>query len=107
MTIFYSRYCELCAEVNKSVSGVASAIGLSNAAANGWKKGKMPSDTTLAKLSNYFGVSIEWLTGEADQKENPTDKIGEADYTDDVLLSAFKAADDDTKELIRRVLGLK
>ena len=69
LTIFYNRYCELCAKANKSVSGVASAIGLSNAAANGWKKGKIPSDTTLAKLSDYFGVSVEWLKGETEKKE--------------------------------------
>lgn len=108
MTIFYSRYCELCAKANKSVSGVAAAIGLSNAAASGWKNGKIPSDTTLAKLSGYFGVSVGYLKGETDQKEkSPTGKIGEADYSDDILLSAFKSADKDTQELIRRVLGLK
>lgn len=105
MTIFYNRYCELCAKANKSVSGVAAAIGLSNAAANGWKKGKMPSDTNLAKLSDYFGVSVEWLKGESEQKENPT-VSGEVGYSDMQLLSAFNSADEATKQAIRLILGL-
>jgi transcriptional regulator with XRE-family HTH domain len=64
MNDFYKRYCDLCAKAGMSASGVASAIGLSNAAANGWKKGKLPNDTTLAKLSEYFGVTVEYLKGE-------------------------------------------
>ena len=61
MSYFYKRYCELCAASGKTVSGVAAAIGLSNAAASGWKKGKIPNDTTLAKLAAYFGVPVESL----------------------------------------------
>lgn len=72
MTVFYNRYCELCANVGKSVSGVASAIGLSNAAANGWKNGKIPNDTTLAKLSAYFGVTTGYLLGTEGKKEKLT-----------------------------------
>lgn len=69
MDDFYKRYCELCAKRGMSASGVASAIGLSNAAANGWKKGKLPNDTTLAKLSAYFGVTVEYLKGEETKKD--------------------------------------
>lgn len=59
--MFYDNYVALCAKLGKSPSGVAREIGLSNAAANGWKNGKKPNDTTLAKLSEYFGVSISEL----------------------------------------------
>lgn len=77
MTVFYERYCELCAAKGESASGVASAIGLSNAAANGWKKGKIPNDTTLAKLSAYFEVSVSYLRGESEQKEKSLTPSGE------------------------------
>ena len=51
---FYDNYLRLCAEHGETPSGAATAIGLSNAAATGWKNGKMPSDVTLAKLAEHF-----------------------------------------------------
>lgn len=68
--MFYDNFVRLCAQKGKSPSGVAREIGLSNAAANGWKRGKTPNDTTLAKLSDYFGVPSSELVGEV--KEKPT-----------------------------------
>lgn len=106
MTIFYNRYCELCAKANKSVSGVASAIGLSNAAANGWKKGKIPSDTTLAKLSDYFGVSVEWLKGETEQKEkSPAPES--AELTPDHIRAIEKIKNMPPEELAKKMAALE
>lgn len=92
MDDFYKRYCELCANKGMSASGVASAIGLSNAAANGWKKGKLPNDTTLAKLSAYFGVTVEYLKGE-ETKKDPGQKT-EVEI-DGELLEIWNTGDED------------
>lgn len=92
MNDFYKRYCDLCAKAGMSVSGVASAIGLSNAAANGWKKGKLPNDTTLAKLSAYFGVTVEYLKGE-ETKKDPGQKT-EVEI-DGELLEIWNTGDED------------
>lgn len=73
---FYSNFLEQCAKKNVSPSAAAVAIGLSNAAATGWKKGKQPSDVTLQKLTDYFGCSISDLTGEMEQKEKPAQESG-------------------------------
>lgn len=86
MSAFYENYVKLCALHNLSESGAAKKIGLSNAAANGWKKGKMPSATTQVKLTDLFGVSVKELMGETDdpsagkKKERPAD--GEAHVCD-------------------------
>lgn len=69
MTTFYKNFLALCAVIQKSPSYVCREIGLSNAAASGWKKGKVPSDVTLEKLADYFGVPVETLT--AGQKKAP------------------------------------
>lgn len=61
--MFYDNFIRLCAERKESPSGVAKKIGLSNAAANGWKNGKQPSDVTIEKLSQFFGVPVFELTG--------------------------------------------
>ncbi len=71
MNVFYKNFLALCAKKNKSPTSVAIAVGLSNAAAHGWKSGKRPSDVTLEKLSKYFGVSISDLTQELHQAHTP------------------------------------
>lgn len=70
MSTFYDNYIKLCAVHDKSPTAVSKEIGLSNAAASGWKNGKKPSAVTKQKLADYFGVTVEDLTGEA-QKEKP------------------------------------
>ena len=71
MSTFYDNYIKLCAAHDKSPTAVSKEIGLSNAAASGWKNGKKPSAVTKQKLADYFGVTVEELTGE-EQKEKPT-----------------------------------
>lgn len=68
---FYSNFLKLCSKKNVSPSCAASAIGLSNAAASGWKKGKVPQDTTLQKLAEYFDVNVFELTAENENKPAP------------------------------------
>jgi transcriptional regulator with XRE-family HTH domain len=59
---FYENYVKLCAEHNETPSGGAVAIGLTNAAATGWKNGKKPSTLTLTQLADHFGCTIDDLT---------------------------------------------
>ena len=65
MSTFYDNYIKLCAVHDKSPTAVSKEIGLSNAAASGWKNGKKPSAVTKQKLADYFGVTVE------EQKEKP------------------------------------
>lgn len=106
MSIFYENYLKLCAARQESPTAVSKKIGLSNAAATGWKKGKKPSEVTLEKLAVYFGVAREDLTGE-EQKEKPTpseesgldaafnavlDQLTEQELADVLQYAKFKVA---------------
>lgn len=94
MSIFYENYLKLCAARQESPTAVSKKIGLSNAAATGWKKGKKPSEVTLEKLAVYFGVAREDLTGESEQKEKPSTPEGDGlDARFDELLSQMTDAD--------------
>lgn len=94
MSTFYDNYIKLCAVHDKSPTAVSKEIGLSNAAASGWKNGKKPSAVTKQKLADYFGVTVEDLTGE-DQKEKPS-TAGEMD------LSSLSPED---AELVKKILN--
>lgn len=69
--MFWDNYIELCNSVNKSPSSVAVEIGLSDAAATGWKHGARPRQTALMKIAQYFNVPVECLLRE---KETPPPK---------------------------------
>ena len=63
---FYERFIGLCNRVEKTPSRVAMEVGLSKPTVNRWKNGSTPTDATAMKIAEYFGVSIQDLTGEAD-----------------------------------------
>ena len=60
---FYERYCELCRGkgLKPHSRTTAEKIGISNALVTAWKKGSKPKSVTLEKLSEFFGVSIDYL----------------------------------------------
>lgn len=105
LTTFYKNLVSLCAKNKLSVSGAAKAIGLSNAAANGWKKGKMPNDTSREKLANLLHVSVGELMGDAEpeQKESAHDPKIEGARPQVKALFDFidTATDQELDELIR------
>lgn len=61
---FYNNFVKLCNSVGKSPSRVVLDIGGTKSAITRWKNGSLPTDATAMKLAEYFGVSIEELTGE-------------------------------------------
>jgi len=52
---FYEWFTSQCVAHNPTPSAVAVAVGVSPAAANGWKGGSMPKSVTLMRIENYFG----------------------------------------------------
>ena len=103
--MFYEIVNNLCKERKTTITRMAEDIGLSNAAPTSWRKGSVPKLSTLEKISDYFGVSVDYLRG-VDNKKTPTPE-GERDYSDDALIEAFNKADETTKEAIRLLLRLQ
>lgn len=105
MSIFYENYLKLCAARQESPTAVSKKIGLSNAAATGWKKGKKPSEVTLEKLAVYFGVAREDLTGKSEQKEKPNTPEGDGlDVEAKAFAEKFMQLDESTRALFNRML---
>ena len=67
--MFYETVNKLCKERKTTITRMSEEIGLSNAAATSWKKGSVPKLSTLEKISEYFGVSVEFLLGKEQQKK--------------------------------------
>ncbi len=63
--MFYDNFIKLCKEKGVTPSAVMRTIGLNKSSASYWKKGTTPSSDTLRKLADYFGVSMDYLSGNA------------------------------------------
>ena len=76
--VFYNNYIRFCAKVGKSPSAVAEEIGLYKSTVTNWKnRGTKPTDATLQRVADYFGVTVEDLL-EENRKPAPTNE-GELD----------------------------
>ena len=80
---FYEKYRMQCAKKGVSASAAAKAIGLSNAAATGWKNGKEPQDVTIQKLADYFGCTVDDLKSDKAKEPAGGELVnGDADLTE-------------------------
>lgn len=92
---FYSVYCQLCSEANVSMTKAAMEMGLSNAAPSGWKKGKVPNDVNLQKISTYFTKKLGRPISASYLKDATTEfhsSAGAAELSEDVKTMAAALA---------------
>ena len=68
---FWEIFYNLCIQNGTKPNPVAKEIGLSSATCTQWKKGAVPSSSSVAKIAEYFGVSVNYLLGtEKDKTKN-------------------------------------
>ena len=66
--MFYANYVNLCNSIGKTPSAVALEIGISKSVVSRWKHGGGATDAILHKIADYFGVTVEELTAEKENK---------------------------------------
>ena len=95
--------------VHGALKEFAQTVGLkSGNLISDWINGRSTSYTGYVyEIASKYNVSVEWLKGETDQKENPATESSEVKVSDEDLkhLTAFHAADEDTKTAIRILLA--
>lgn len=61
MTTFFNNFQALCRSKGIAESTAALACGKSKSSYTNWKNGAIPQNTTLYKVADYFGVTVDWL----------------------------------------------
>lgn len=108
--MFYDIFAGLCASKGVSPSKAAESIGLKRSSVVKWKNGALPSSSTLQKLSEYFGVTTDYLLGaEAEKALTPE---GEREISKDELKFALwgdvtDITDDDLEDVRRYAAFIK
>lgn len=67
--MFWEIFFDLCKNSNVSPSQVVKNLSLSSSSVTSWKKGKVPHHGTLLKIAEYFGVTVDYLLGNAPAPE--------------------------------------
>lgn len=101
--MFYDIVNGLCKARKTTITKMSEEIGLSNAAATSWKKGAIPKSSTLQKISEYFGVSTDYLLG---KEPNPL-VIARSFDSPNLLADAIIEDDDNKKPADQKVDGLR
>lgn len=79
MTVFLERVTELRKERNLTESQVLQACGLNKNLFSNWKKGVVPAYATVTMLAAYFGVNVDYLLGNSDEKSPTANMEGMGD----------------------------
>ena len=102
---FYDNYVRLCAERGMSPSAVALDIGIKKSNVTYWKNGRNnPSDVTIIKIANYFGVPVEELLDEGIKKD-PILKDGVVSEPKQKLLALVDGLSDEQCEKLSGLIA--
>lgn len=98
---FMERVDELTKEKGLTGKQVMEQCGISKNSFVNWRNGRMPTKTTKKTLADFFGVSVEYLMGETDDRtqKNSPGQATEAEL-DEELIQIWNSADDVEREAI-------
>ena len=69
--MFWKIFVELCHNAGKLPTNVVKEIGIAHGSVTQWKNGRIPRDSTLIKIAQYFNVTTEYLIG---KEKSPTEE---------------------------------
>jgi repressor LexA len=69
--MFWEKFYSLCLKNNVKPFTVVKSLGISQGSITKWKNGSIPSGATLAKLAEYFGVTVDELMNNDSTKFTP------------------------------------
>ena len=105
MSTLYNRITELCKSMGVSGSRMCLDLGLSKSTLSDIKNGRKKgiSTTTAQKMAAYLNVSVGYLLGEEEQKEQPTeyDRLSEKKR---LLMDFVMSVPDEKAEMLLRVM---
>lgn len=98
--MFYDNFIKACNLKGKTPSAALLEAGIDKSASTRWKNGKKPTDATLRKLADYFGVAPEDLTGSTGpaQKKAPANVSDSDTQSEGQLMAAFFEGGEDLSD---------
>lgn len=73
--MFWNNYVSLCAKQGESPNAVAKSLSIASGTVTNWKNGAIPQNSTLKKISDYFGVTTDYLLNGDTPKPGKYDRL--------------------------------
>ena len=96
--LFWERFYDLCIKCGKKPNPVGKEIGVSSGAITKWKNGTVPPAEVLIKISDYFGVSTDYLLGRAEKQQIAPTETDESDSNKQRLLHNYDDMNESAQE---------
>jgi len=74
----FTRVKDLCTERGIYIKNLEAELGFSQGSINKWRNAD-PTVSRLSRVAQYFGVSLEFLTGETDIRTPPVELLKDED----------------------------
>lgn len=87
--MFWEIFLKLCSDTQKKPTGVVLELGISRGSVTHWKAGKVPQHSTLLKIAEYFGVSVDYLLGKED-KPVASEELSELDQQNVYMIPLYE-----------------
>lgn len=115
MDDLYARIENMCKSAGTNITTMCRESGVPRSALSDYKAGRIKSLSAdkLSKIANYFGVSIDYLLGNTEQKEKPLVNEDEelTEYLDELknrpeMKMLFSLAKGATKEDVEKAVKI-
>ena len=97
--MFWENLIALCAKNETTPSALVKKLSIANGAVTKWKNGAVPHQTTLHKIADYFGITVEQLVNDL-----PLEELKGPDEKDTEILSKYSRLSDELKQQARSYL---
>lgn len=102
--MFKRNFIKICASKGVSPSKVMADLGFSSSVFSEWSDSTVPRNSTVRKIADYFGVSVDFLLSADDEKKPPAEAEGEMPpYMVSVLKAADSVPADKREDFLRTV----
>lgn len=102
--MFYDVFVTLCANKGVTPVQVRKILGISQSTMASWKSRNLtPNATTLVKLADYFGVSIDSLLTSITEEELSTRAVGSSSIYDRINIALRSLNDEGRQVALDRV----
>ena len=79
-SIIFTRVKELCEQNHISINKLENELGFSNYSIGKWRNDVSPTIDKIAKIANYFNVSIDYLVGASEIRSTADTLTSDPDY---------------------------
>jgi len=79
-SIIYCRIRELCADNGITINKLETEMGMSAGSISKWKHSISPTIDKIARIANYFNVSIDYVVGASEIRSTADSIANDPDY---------------------------